>query len=70
MSSVRHTEFLHYLLISHLASLILLSVSCPGGVSLWSRNWVDHRPCIYLMEMKHLNNDPSVLLAFNNWTFI
>lgn len=48
---VSHTEFLHDLLIGHLASLLLLSVSClRGGIPIWSWEWVYHRPRVHLTQ--------------------
>lgn len=46
-----HTEFLHDLLVGHLASLLLLSVSCfRGGVALRCWDWIYHRPCVHLTQ--------------------
>ena len=49
---VSHTKFLHDLLVSHLATrLLLLSVSpLSGAVRLWSGDRVNHRPCVHLKQ--------------------
>lgn len=45
------TEFLHDLLVRHLASLLLLPLCClRGGVAVWGWQWLDDRPRVHLMQ--------------------
>lgn len=60
----RHTEFVHDLLIGHLARLLLLSVSClGGGVSLWSWDRIYHRPRVHLTQNRKRKNEAILTLG-------